>query len=215
MKKNVFITWGGWDGHEPDRCAAIFAEVLKNEGCEVEVSVSLETYADPGRMARFDLIVPVWTMSTLSGEQSHGLRTAVKQGTGLAGWHGGMCDSFRMDTEYQFMTGGQWVVHPGGIIDYNVNIVDHNDPVTRGLKDFSMNSEQYYMHVDPGNQVLATTKFSAEHCDWIGGTVMPVVWKRPYGKGRVFYTSLGHVARDFEVPEAREIVRRGMLWAMR
>jgi len=113
------------------------------------------------------------------------------------------------------MTGGQWVSHPGGVVDYRVNIIDHQDPITAGLEDFNMHSEQYYMHVDPGNNVLATTIFSSEHegCYWIKGTVMPVVWKRMWGNGRVFYTSLGHVAKDFEVPEARTIIQRGMLWA--
>jgi len=113
------------------------------------------------------------------------------------------------------MVGGQWVAHPGGIIDYEVNIIDHEDPITAGLSDFKMHSEQYYMHVDPIVEVLATTSFSAEHASWIEGVVMPVVWKKMYGKGRVFYTSLGHLAKDFDVPEARTIVQRGMLWAAR
>ena len=107
------------------------------------------------------------------------------------------------------------VAHPGNIIDYEVNIINHDDPITAGLKDFKMHSEQYYMHVDPSNEVLATTTFSGEHAPWIAGTVMPVVWKRMYGAGKVFYSSLGHVARDFDVPEAKEIVRRGMRWATR
>ena len=98
-----------------------------------------------------------------------------------------------------------------------VNIVKKkkDDPIVKGIKDFKMKSEQYYMHTDPGNEVLATTTFTGEHAEWINGTVMPVIWKRRYGKGRVFYTSLGHVAKDFDVPELKEIVRRGMLWAAR
>ena len=144
-----------------------------------------------------------------------GLLEAARSGVGVAGWHGGMCDSFRNNVDYQFMTGGQWVAHPGGVIDYTVNIINHRDPITKGLKDFKMNSEQYYMHTDPGNEVLATTTFNAENCEWIEDTVMPVVWKRRYSKGRVFYTSCGHVAKDFDVPEVREIVKRGMLWAAR
>jgi len=96
-----------------------------------------------------------------------------------------------------------------------VNITNHDDPITKGLSDFDMHSEQYYMQVDPSNEVLATTTFSGKHCEWIDGVVMPVVWKRRWGAGRVFYTSLGHVASDFAVPEAAEIVRRGMLWAAR
>ena len=129
----------------------------------------------------------------------------------------GLADSFRMNTEYQFMVGGQWVAHPGGIIDYEVNIVPEkkDDPIVKGLKDFKMHSEQYYMHVDPGVEVLATTTFSGKYAPWIEGVVMPVVWKKYYGKGRVFYCSLGHVAADFDVPEAREIVKRGILWATR
>jgi len=159
--------------------------------------------------------VPVWTMGQISDEQEKGLLEAVRSGVGIAGWHGGMGDSFRDRTEYQFMVGGQWVAHPGGIVQYTVNIVAHDDPVMAGLSDFEMNSEQYYMHVDPGNQVLATSTFSGEHCAWIEGCVMPTVWKRRYGEGRVFYSSLGHVAADFEVDEARLIVQRGMLWASR
>ena len=99
--------------------------------------------------------------------------------------------------------------------NYEVNIIDHEDPITAGLSDFDMHSEQYYLHVDPANEVLATTTFSGEHAPWIDGVVMPVVWKKIYGKGRIFYTSLGHVAKDFDVPQARTIVQRGMLWAAR
>jgi type 1 glutamine amidotransferase len=126
-----------------------------------------------------------------------------------------MADSFRNNTEYQFMVGGQWVAHPGNIIHYRVNIVDQADPITAGLSDFDMHSEQYYMHVDPSNEVLATTTFRGDVLPWIDGVVMPVVWKRRWGDGRVFYSSLGHVSKDFDVPEAREIVRRGLLWATR
>ncbi|HZC82789.1 MAG TPA: ThuA domain-containing protein, partial [Rubrobacter sp.] len=127
----------------------------------------------------------------------------------------GMADSFRHSINYQFMVGGQWVAHPGKIIAYQVNIIDHEDPITSGLEEFQMHSEQYYMHVDPSNEVLATTTFSGEHIPWIEGNVVPVVWKRQWGEGRVFYCSLGHVAKDFDVPEAKEIVKRGMLWASR
>ena len=215
--KKALIVWGGWDGHEPKACGEIAAGLLKKEGFDVEVSNTLDSYLDKAKMEALSLVVPIWTMGTITGEQERGLLDAIRGGVGIAGWHGGMCDSFRNNTGYQFMTGGQWVEHPGGIVDYDVNIVNHADPITRGIADFKMKSEQYYMHVDPGNEVLATTTLSGTHggMDWIAGTVMPVVWKRRYGKGRVFYTSLGHVAKDLLVPEVSEIVRRGMLWAAR
>jgi len=209
------MVWGGWDGHEPRQCVELFAPILRAEGYQVEVFDTLDVYLDVARIKSLSLIVPAWTMGTITGEQEKGLLEAIRSGVGIAGWHGGMCDSYRNNTEYQFMTGGQWVSHPDGITDYTVNIIRHDDPIVAGLTDFRMHSEQYYMHVDPSNEVLATTTFDSPHYPWVKGTVMPVVWKRVWGQGRVFYTSLGHVARDFDVPEAREIVRRGMLWASR
>ena len=207
------MVWGGWEGHEPKQCVDIFEPYLREQGYDVEISDTLDVYTDESKMKALDLIVPVHTQGEITREQETGLLEAVKVGVGIAGWHGGMGDSFRNNVNYQFMVGGQWVAHPGGIIDYDVEIIDRHDPITAGLPDFHMKSEQYLMHVDPSNQVLAVTTFGGEYCPWIEGTIMPVVWKRMWGAGKVFYSSLGHVAKDFEVPEARIIVERGMLWA--
>lgn len=214
MKTALFVA-GGWEGHEPRQCVERFAPGLREQGYEVQVADTLDVYLDQERMRALDLIVPVWTMGTITAEQEKGLLSAVESGVGIAGWHGGMADAFRNNPAYQFMVGGQWVAHPGNIIDYTVNISRPDDPITAGLNDFRMHSEQYYMHVDPSNTVLATTTFGCEYYDWISGTVMPVVWKRRYGAGRVFYCSLGHHASDFDVPEAKTIVERGMSWATR
>jgi type 1 glutamine amidotransferase len=214
-KKSTLVVWGGWEGHEPKQCVDIFAPYLRGQGYDVEISDTLDSYLDQEKMHALDLIVQVWTMGTITREQENGLLEAIKSGVGFAGWHGGAGDSFRNNTEYQFMVGGQWVAHPGGVIDYKVNITKPDDPIMAGLQDFEMNSEQYYMHTDPSNEVLATTTFSGEYTPWIEGTVMPVVWKRMWGQGRVFFSSVGHVAKDFDVPEARTIVERGMLWASR
>ncbi len=212
MKKALMV-WGGWDGHEPKQCVDIFEPFLREKGYDVRVCDNLEVYLDTEYMESVSLVVPVWTMGSITGEQEGGLLNAVRNGVGIAGWHGGMCDAYRNNTEYQFMTGGQWVSHPGGVIKYTVNITAPEDQIVAGLSDFEIESEQYYMHTDPSNTVLATTTFNNEHCEWIDGCVMPVVWKRMWGSGRVFYTSLGHVAKDFMVPEALEIVKRGMMWA--
>ena len=213
--KKALIVWGGWSCHEPEQCVNIFAPLLQEAGFEVEIHTTLDVYTDEAKMRSFDLISQVFTMSTITKEQEKGLLETIKAGTGFAGWHGGMADAFRNNTEYQFMVGGQWVAHPGNIIDYEVNIINHEDPITAGLSDFKMHSEQYYMHVDPNNEVLATTTFGGQYAPWIEGTVMPVVWKRRWGQGKIFYSSLGHVAKDFDVPEAKEIVRRGLIWASR
>lgn len=213
--KSALVVWGGWDGHQPKETAELFAGILRDEGYSVEVSNSLDSYLDAEKLSTLNLIVPVVTMSTITSEQEKGLLNAVKGGVGLGGWHGGMADSFRNNTEYQFMVGGQWVAHPGNIIDYRVNITNHTDPITAGIGDFAMHSEQYYMHTDPANEVLATTTFTGDYASWINGAVMPVVWKKMYGAGKVFYCSLGHQLVDFDVPEAREITKRGLLWASR
>ena len=214
MKSALFV-WGGWKGHEPKQCVDIFAPILREQDYKVEISDTLDVYLDKEKLLSQSLIVQVWTMDTITAEQEAGLLEAVKSGVGFAGWHGGIADSFRSSTEYQFMVGGQWVAHPGGVIDYEVNIAKPDDPIVAGLQDFEMHSEQYYMHVDPSNEVLATTTFGGEYVPWIEGCVMPVAWKRVWGEGKVFFSSIGHVAKDFDVPEAREIVRRGMLWASR
>ena len=210
--KKVLYVWGGWMGHEPDKCRDIFVPWIQSEGAILTVSDTLDAYIN-NDLTSFDLIIQAWTMGTITGPQEKDLLNAVKGGVGIDGWHGGTGDSFRNNTEYQFMIGGQWVAHPGGVIDYRVNINDQRDPVTKGLEDFDMHSEQYYMHVDPNVKVLATTTFNDASASWIGGNVVPVVWKKVYGKGRVFYSSLGHVAADFKVPQALEIQKRGIYWA--
>ncbi len=211
--KKILYVWGGWEGHEPKQCRDIFVPWLREEGAELTVSDTLDSYLDKALMDSVDLIIQAWTMGTITGAQEKALLGAIRAGVGVAGWHGGLGDSFRNNTEYQFMVGGQWVAHPGGVIDYIVNIVDHKDVVTKDIKDFQMHSEQYFMHIDPNVKVLATTTFTREHADWIDNHTIPVVWKKYYGKGRVFYSSLGHVAADFKVAEAFEIMKRGIIWA--
>ena len=211
--KKILFTYGGWIGHEPVQAMELFKPWLEKEGAIVEAFDNLDPYADAEYMKDIDLVIQTFTMAKITGAQESGLLKAVESGCGIAGWHGGLCDSFRQNVAYQFMCGGQWVAHPGGVIDYHVQVTDHEDPVTAGLSDFDMHSEQYYLHVDPNMKVLATTTFSDKHADWIGGCTMPVVWKKMHGKGRVFYSSLGHVMKDFEVPEALEIMQRGIMWA--
>jgi uncharacterized protein len=219
MAKSALIVWGGWDGHEPDKVARLFEEILKAEGFQVEVSDTLDAFADASKLAALNLIVPIWTMGEIKGEQREPVTTAVREhGVGIAGCHGGMCDSFRNDTEWQFMTGGQWVAHPGNDgVRYMVRIDrEKNHEITAGLPDFEVVSEQYYLHTDPGNQVLAYTEFPTSgvegpHAE--NPCRMPQVWTKMYGKGRVFYNALGHHRDVLEADAPRELMRRGFLWA--
>lgn len=215
--KKALIFQGGWQGHEPAEVADILAGLLKEEQFDVEVTDTLETLEQKD-LTQFDLIVPNWTQGTITNEQLDPLLDAVANGTGLAGLHGGMGDSFRMATRYQFMVGGQWVEHPGNDgVTYTVHIVDREHPLTRDMDDFQVVSEQYYMHIDPAIRVHATTRFPVVDGPHAanGEVDMPVVWTKMWGKGRVYYNSLGHVAEIVRMPEVLELMRRGMVWAAR
>mgnify|MGYP000844850560 CR=1 FL=1 len=214
--KKALIVYGGWSGHEPVQISEIFARVLKGEGFEVELSDTLDAFLDREKLKNLHLIIPVWTMGTITDQQADSVIEAVASGVGIAGCHGGMCDAFRDNVQWQFMTGGQWVAHPGGDgVEYVVNIKRGSSPIVEGINDFKIKSEHYYLHVDPAVEVLATTRFPIVH--WYhssnGEVDMPVVWTKRWGHGRVFYNSLGHHADIFDNPNAIELMRRGFLWA--
>lgn len=226
----ILIVRGGWDGHEPVQTSERVGTALREAGATVEIADTLDRFLDADYLRTLDLIVPLRTMDrTATRDHTRPILAAVRAGVGIGGWHGGMCDAFRDDTEYQFMTGGQWVSHPGNApAVYRVRIGPVAHVSTVGMHDFTVQSEQYYMHVDPGVTVHATTHVAngaasgdpfdqalqnAVDRDEATGVVMPVTWTKRWGQGRVFYTSLGHVASVFDVPEVLPMLVRGLLWA--
>ncbi len=230
MKAVLFV--GGWEGHAPTTFSDWCEDLLRKEGFEVAVHQTLAPLADPDSLDDVDLIVPIWSSArsahrpefgNMTKAEEDGLLQLVANGCGIAGWHGHMGDAFRDRPTYHFLIGGQFVAHPPGwpdnpvpsddFVDYDVTITRPGDPIVHGIKSFRLHSEQYYMLVDPSNEVLATTTFSGDHLWWIEGTVIPVVWKRRWDKGRVFYCSIGHTLDDLKVPQVTEIIRRGAVWA--
>lgn len=213
--KKALIVWGGWLGHQPQEVAEIFRGQLAAEGFEVEVSNTLESFADAEKLKALDLIIPLWTMDRIDQKLVNNVSEAVQSGVGLAGSHGGMCDAFRENVDWQFMTGGQWVAHPGNDgVNYTVNIANSSSLLTAGIEDFEVSSEQYYLHVDPAVEVLATTRFPltpGPH-SYNKAVDMPVIWTKRWGLGRVYYNSLGHQANIMEIPVVMELMRRGFLW---
>ncbi len=215
--KKAWIVQGGWDGHEPQLTSKRFARLLEKNGYQTEIFDTLDCLADLDKLMQIDLLVACWTMGEIDREYTKNVSKAVGNGVGLAGCHGGMCDSFRQDTEWQFITGGQWVSHPGGDgVEYTVNIAHNSSPITEGLEDFIVKSEHYYLHIDPAIEVLASTRFPLVPYYHVSNKVvdMPVVWTKFWGNGRVFYTSLGHHDDVFDsAPNAEIMMERGMLWA--
>ena len=213
MGKKVLVVYGGWNGHQPEYFANKISDWLKTQKANVFISDSTSIYTNGKLMNKLDLIIQHITMNEITDDQLNGLIKAVANGTGLAGCHGGLADSFRDKTEYQYMVGGQFVKHPGGEVNYKVTIENKKDPITKGINDFKIFSEQYYMHVDPALEILASTKFSGENDPWIKGAIVPVVWKKKYGKGKIFYNSIGHSKNTFEIPEVWNLITRGICWA--
>lgn len=215
--KKALIFYGGWDGHEPTLVSARFQRLLEKNDFAVDRFDNMECLADREKLLEYDLIVPVVTMSELSRDYEKNLSFAVSRGVGLAGCHGGMCDAFRKSVEWQFMTGGQWVSHPGGDgITYKVHIHQNSSPITEGLSDFEVTTEHYYLHVDPSIEVLASTRFPLVNYYHAANKPvdMPVAWTKYWGVGRVFYCSLGHHDDVFDnAPTAERLMERGMLWA--
>ncbi|HVT91127.1 MAG TPA: ThuA domain-containing protein [Tepidisphaeraceae bacterium] len=217
MSRKALIVWGGWEGHQPKQVAEFFGGLLREEGFEIEISDSLGTFDDQAKLLNLNLIVPIWTMGTITDAQVQNVLAAVKSGVGIAGCHG-TCDSFRDNADWQFMTGGQFVAHPGNDgTKYTVKIGPHKSPIMEGIKDFEIASEQYYMHIDPAVKVLATTRFPvADGPHAANGAVdMPVIWTKLFGKGKVFYDSIGHLLSAVKVEPNLTIMRRGLLWAAR
>ena len=194
----------------------MFQEVLAKAGFEVTVSDHLDSLENTTLLSHIDLLVPIWTMGEITREQADSVSNAVTRGMGLAGCHGGMCDAFRNSPQWQFITSGNWVAHPGGEnTKYTVNICPSSSWITDGIEDFNVTSEQYYLHVDPAVEVLATTRFpvAAGPHTANGPVDMPVVWTKRWGTGRIFYNSLGHQADVIAAPVPLELMRRGFLWA--
>tara|TARA_B110000459_G_scaffold44350_1_gene49010 strand:+ start:792 stop:1508 length:717 start_codon:yes stop_codon:yes gene_type:complete len=210
--KNVLVVWGGYKPHQPKLFAKNVINWLKKEKANVQESNNLNIYSNYDSLIKFDLIIQSVTMMNLSSKQGKNLTNAVKNGVGIAGSHGGLADSFRNNTAYQFMIGGQFVAHPGGKVNFKVEM--NKNKFTKGLKSFNIFSEQYYLHYDPNIEILATTKFNGNTYPWINDVVMPVAWKKMYGKGKVFYISIGHDPNEFiKHPEGWKLLTRGFEWA--
>ena len=212
--KNVLVVWGGWEGHQPEVFANLVEKWLISQKSNYKISNGIEAYDDYEELIKYDLIIQSITMGEIDENRANNLIKAVSNGVGIAGAHGGLGDSFRNNPNYQFMIGGQWVSHPGGKVDFKVNFLD--DDLTKGLNDFEINSEQWYVHYDPNIEIIATTTFTYDFFSWINGVVMPVAWKKTFDKGKVFYTSIGHDPMEFEKhPDAWKLLTRGFIWAAR
>ena len=212
--KNVLVVWGGWDGHKPEKFANIIEDWLKIQNINYEIAEGVEVYDDLNYLLKYDLIIQSVTMGELDGKQEENLTKAVRSGVGIAGTHGGLGDSFRNNTSYQFMIGGQFVSHPGNKVKFEVEIL--KDELTIGVNNFEVETEQYYMHVDPNIDIIAQSRFTNHPHSWIENVIMPVAWKKKYGNGKIFYISLGHDPNEFlKYEEAMTLLTRGFIWALR
>jgi type 1 glutamine amidotransferase len=216
--RRALVVRGGWLGHVPVEATDLFVPFLRDSGFDVILEETLEAYADTAFTADIDLIVQCWTMGEILPDEMRGLRAAIAAGTGFAGWHGGIVDSFRLATDYLQLVGGQFAAHPHDLRDHTVEIVPERreHPLVAGIGPISLNSEQYWMLTDANSDVLATTTIYPKDGDpWHEPIVSPAVWTRRWGSGKVFVCTPGHQLADLETKPIRTIIERGMLWAAR
>jgi len=229
-RRSALVVRGGWDGHQPVETTEFFIPFLKEHGFDVRVEESPAVYADADVMDSVDLVVQVNTMNTIEKDELAGLIRAVQNGTGMAGWHGGIADSYRNSADYLHMIGGQFAHHAGkhpdertgeqsdNYIPYTVHITEsgRKHPITEGIEDFDLITEQYWVLSDEYNDVLATTTQEARPWDaWNRPVTAPAVWTRQWGKGRIFVSAPGHRLEVVQNPNVRTIIERGLLWAAR
>ncbi|KQO65000.1 ThuA domain-containing protein [Curtobacterium sp. Leaf261] len=212
--RRALVVRGGWDGHAPVEGTDRFLDFLRGSGFDVRVEDSPAVYADASVMADVDLVLQSVTMSSATDEQVAGLRAAVERGTGLVGWHGGIADSFRASAEYLQLIGGQFVAHPDAPVQHSIDMTDlgHEHPITAGLDDFTLDTEQYWVLSDDLNDVLATTTHTARG-QWARAVTVPAVWTRAWGAGRIVVVTPGHDVQILDHPSVRSMIERGVLWA--
>ncbi|GGO64451.1 hypothetical protein GCM10010910_19360 [Microbacterium nanhaiense] len=226
--KKALIVRGGWDGHQPVAATDLFVPFLEANGFDVRIEEANEIYTDEAVMAETDLILQSVTMSEISREAFAGLRDAIIAGTGFAGWHGGIADSYRNNSDYLQLVGGQFATHPSkapdlragdgsdNFLTYTVHITDRDHEITRGLDDFELTTEQYWVLHDDLIDVLATTTHPVQpYHPWHRPITSPVVWTRLWGEGRIFVATPGHSPEVLEDPNVRTLIERGLLWASR
>ncbi|MFI6712615.1 ThuA domain-containing protein [Nonomuraea sp. NPDC050478] len=229
--RKALVVRGGWEGHAPVAATDLFVPFLEAHGFEVHLAGSPEPYADAAFMAGVDLVVQCYTMGTIEPGELAGLRAAIESGTGMAGWHGGIADSFRNSSDYLHLIGGQFACHPGkdpaephesaeahNFVPYTVNLLPEAaaHPITEGLTDFDLVTEQYWVLTDDYIDVLATTTQKVRPWDpWHREVTSPAIWTRSWGAGRIFVTTPGHSLDVLRNDTVRTIIERGMLWAAR
>ncbi|GGM17473.1 MULTISPECIES: ThuA domain-containing protein [Micromonospora] len=229
-RRRALVVRGGWAGHQPVKATELFIPFLEAHDYAVRVEESTEVYADAAAMADTDLVVQCVTMSQITAEQVAGLSAAVVAGTGLTGWHGGIVDSFRASAEYLHLVGGQFATHPGkepcerrggeedNFLPHRVHVTDlgRDHPITAGIGDLDLVTEQYWVLHDDLIDVLATTSHpTASWQPWHRPVTSPAIWTRRWGAGRVVVTTPGHSLDVLEHPGVRTVIERGMVWATR
>jgi len=211
MSQKALIFHGGWPGHSPELVANRFKDSLQSHGYAVELREGVEFLDDDAAVREFDLLIPCITMAELSPEREATLSQVIQEGVGIAGAHGAG-DAFRGALTYAQIMGGQFVSHPY-VGEYTVRVTKPESPLVGDMPEtFAYDSEQYYLHVDPGNEVLLATDY-----DFDGKTInMPVAWNKHWGQGSVFYCALGHNPDEYDVhPYVWDFIVKGALWAAR
>jgi len=197
--KSILIIWGGWQGHDPQGVAEKLANILTDHRYQVDVRSDLGVLINEN-LKTYDVLIPIWSCGIASPIYIQPLLEAIESGLGLVTWHGGI-NWFDQADYYDLI--GAYYLRDTPVESYSVQLEDH--AFTKGLTDFDIKSETYYMLVNPMNTLLATTSCK--------GHRLPLMWTKTYGAGRVFYSSLAHDLDQLFMPDHLSILLRAIEWA--
>ena len=157
----------------------------------------------------------------LSADQRSDLLSFIRDdGKGFVAAHSAVTAFFSWP-EFGEMLGGRFDEHPWGIADGTVVVDDPAFPAMRGLprtrvvhdelyqiKDFSREKIRVLAHLDASKLDLTKPLVHRKDGDF------PVAWAKTYGKGRVFYSILGHADENWDDPAMAKMYFEAIRWAL-
>ena len=182
----------------------------------------------PGILEKFDAII--W--NNVSGDvltlsQRRALRAYIEHGGGFVGIHGSGGDPvYFWDWYADTLIGARFAGHPMApqFLDARIVIEDGNSAITRNLAPgWTMNDEWYSFKSSPrasGAQVIASLDETSYTPKGFGGQDLrmgdhPIAWTRRIGKGRSFYSAIGHRPETYSEPHYVKLLEQAVAWAAR
>jgi type 1 glutamine amidotransferase len=200
--------------HKPDAQRAAIEQAAGELGAEIEIFLdplgvpwdSLSRWAVVV-MAREGRTTPAASKDVwFTAAHQQAVSAFVRAGGALVGLHAGL-SSYGHDGEYGRTTHGSFINHPVEHPDFLVRRTRAAHQITRGMKEFSIRDEMYFVRVDSGQTTILMESWSPDY----GSSA--AAWAHQIGKGRVFCFTPGHRDEVLASPAYLAVLRNGLRWA--